>query len=268
MPSARRRLCLADSSGDWHYLMPSTSAVSREEHSPLPVGSIVDKNGRPIDPTANVIALNEAAVKRSDDLREAQDKLTQAQIESIKEMVALRASHTKDMAIIRAEHTKEIRQLDSDRLKSIREVDVLAGDTAARRADEAIRTLATTTAINAETLRALVASTAATLAGQLDQKLASVGATISGLEKTLTDRTASLEKSSYTGAGKEGIRDPMMIDLIQKIDNLAASRNVATGETKGGSMVWGFVAAAVGLLIGIGGFVSAVVTLILKVIPQ
>lgn len=41
----------------------------------------------PIDPTANVIALNEAANKRQDDLREAAEKLFQSKIDAVNKRI-------------------------------------------------------------------------------------------------------------------------------------------------------------------------------------
>lgn len=211
-------------------------------------GLAVDAQGNPaIDPTANVLALVLAAVQRQDDLRAAQDALTEEKV-----------TNAREVSDLRAKHGMEIRALDSDRLKSIREVDVLAGDTAARRADLAIQTLATTTSSNAETLRAMVASTAATLAGQLDQKLASVMAAISSLEKNMTDRIAALEKSSYTGAGKEGQTDPMLANLVSKMESLLVTRAGNTGKGEGATIMWGIIAAVFGLIIGLGGMIAAI----------
>lgn len=60
------------------------------------------------DPTKNVLQLVEAAVKRLDDLREADTK------------------HVKELMQVRADHANELREAESKRLNAIREVDVNA----------------------------------------------------------------------------------------------------------------------------------------------
>lgn len=141
----------------------------------------VDATGGPvIDPTANVIALNEAANKRQDDLRKLSRELFDSHVLHLKEIVELHARYSRELAI-----------KESERLDSIRQVDVLAGNTAADRALVAIQTLATSQAAAAETLRSMVTTTASTIAAQTSE-------TVAGL----TNRIAQLEKSSYEGAGK------------------------------------------------------------------
>src|SRR6476469_7647162 len=91
----------------------------------------VDASGAPvIDPTENVKALVEAEIR-----------------------------HLSEMASLRAEHAKDIREIETKRLDAIRQVDVMNASSTADRALVAIQTLATQTATNAETLRALVATT-------------------------------------------------------------------------------------------------------------
>lgn len=177
-----------------------------------PTAVAVDRSDDPvIDPTANVIALTEAGNIRQDDLRAANDRLFKVQIE------ALRAEIT-----LRAEFAKEIRQLESDRLDKIRQVDVLAGNTAAERALVAIQTLATQTTAERETLRSMVANTATTIATQTSE-------TVSQLNL----RISQLEKSSYEGAGKQAVADPMMTELIQQVKILTQSGAGTAGEKTG-----------------------------------
>ena len=153
-----------------------------------PTGLGVDATGGPVvDPTANVIALNEAGHKRQDDLRELNNKWLDAEIR----VITARVQGVEDMALLRAGYEDKIRNLESDRLDKIRQVDVLAGNTAAERQLVAIQTLATQTANERETLRNLVVSTAATIAAQNSETVAQQNS-----------RIAQLEKSSYEGAGK------------------------------------------------------------------
>ena len=101
-----------------------------------------------IDPTENVKALSEASNQRQDDLRIAQDKLTDERIRHLAEIVELHASHAT-----------ELREKESSRLDAIRQVDVAARDATAQRAQDGIRILEATTATMRETLRADVAIT-------------------------------------------------------------------------------------------------------------
>ena len=148
----------------------------------------VDAAGGPvIDPTANVIALNEAANRRQDDLRQLNNQRIDAEIRTL----AVQVEGLEKRMILRAEHAKEIRQLETERVNAIRQVDVLAGNTAAERALVAIQTLAQQTTAERETLRSLVTTTAATIATQTAQDFARINEAIS-----------ALQKSSYEGAGK------------------------------------------------------------------
>lgn len=115
-----------------------------------------------IDPTANVIALNEASGKRLDDLREAQEKLAEARFKHLQSIL----DHLHSEVRLRAEHTKDMREAESRRLDAQRQVDVLARDAAERRQQDGIRILEGTTATLRETLRADVAVTASTIATQ------------------------------------------------------------------------------------------------------
>lgn len=188
---------------------------------PSPVGP-----GGQVDPTKNVLQLVEAAVKRLDDLRELSAQLLKAQLDHIDEVVK-----------IRAEHAKEVRMLESDRLDKIRQVDVLAGTTAADRAQVAITTLAGVTTANAETLRAMVADTATTIAAQTAQANAA-----------LTERIASLEKSSYVGAGRSAVADPALAELAAEMKMLRQAQSASVGKSEGGTQMWGYVIGALGVL--------------------
>lgn len=129
-----------------------------------------------IDPSENVKALNEAASKRQDDLRDLSKELFHAEIRVLTATV----EGVEKRMIMRAEHAKEIRLLEADRLEKIRLVDV-----------SAIQTLAAQTAAERETLRNLVTTTASTIATQTTLEFAKIHGEI-----------AALQKTSYEGAGK------------------------------------------------------------------
>lgn len=196
-----------------------------------------------LDPTANVLALSEASNRRQDDLREAYQERVEA---SIARMDA-ELRHLEATAVLRAEHAKEIGALESNRLNAIRQVDVLAVSTAADRAQAAIQTLAANTSSNAETLRNMVTNTAATMATQLSNTVTAI-----------TERIATLEKSSYEGKGKAALSDPMMVELIGEMKSLRKSYAEGVGKSAGISTAWGIllgVVALIATLCTIGSFV-------------
>jgi hypothetical protein len=212
----------------------------RKVRRPSGVGLGVDASGNPvIDPTENVISLTEAANKRQDDLREAQDKYTTAEIR-----------HLQQIGALRAEHAREIREMESRRLDAIRQVDVNAVKTEADRALAAIQTLAATTTVNAETLRNALTATAAAIAKQTSDTVSQI-----------TERIAALEKSSYEGSGKARVADPMMAEMVLELKSLRESRSTGAGKSEGISVFWGVLIAAAGLLLtllSIGAIVFAV----------
>jgi hypothetical protein len=193
----------------------------------LPKQTSQTGNGMPIyDPSANVLSLVEAANRRQDDLRDANDKLVTAELR-----------HLHELAEVRAAHAREIRESEASRVNAIRQVDVTAVKTEADRALAAIQTLAATTAANAENLRNALNTTATTIANQTSS---TVGA--------ITERIAALEKSSYTGAGKEAVTDPSTRLLIEEVRSLREKQQVSTGRGEGINVVWLVVTGAVGFL--------------------
>jgi hypothetical protein len=190
-----------------------------------------------VDPTENVKALQEAGANRQDDLRELNDRRIDAEIR----VLAAQLDGLEKRMVLRAEHAKEIRLLESDRLEKIRQVDVLAGNTAADRALVAIQTLATTQAAAAETLRSMVTTTATTIAAQNAETVSQ-----------MTQRIAQLEKSSYEGAGKQAVADPMQAQMFAKMDTVLQTLANDSGQGTGAKNMWGYVVGGfsfVGMLI-------------------
>lgn len=219
------------------------------------VGQGVDiYGGRAFDPSENVKALNEAANKRQDDLRAANNALYDAQIECLGEIVDLRGMHARELGNLRAEHSKErdgwareMRIAEAARIDSIRQVDVQAGRIEASRALEAIQTLAATTARDAETLRNALVSTATTIAAQT-----------AGTFASYAERIAALEKSSYEGMGKQRVADPQLAELVQQVKNLSESRAGSTGKGLGVAMVGAIAVGAVIIITGAIGLIAFV----------
>lgn len=137
------------------------------------------------DPTANVIALVEAAMKRQDDLRFAESR------------------RVDELMRLRAEHNKELSRAESQRIDANRETDLLNVKVASDKAADQAAVLATQVTLTADTLRALVAS----------NNLAT------------EQRLLTLERSSYEGMGKERATDPQLAILIKKVDDMAGTKS-------------------------------------------
>jgi len=198
----------------------------------------VDAHGGPvIDPTANVLSLVDAAVKRLDDLAEADRRSNHLEHE-----------HVREIATLRASHEKELRDMEAFRLNAIRQVDQLAVSTAADRALQAIQALAATTASNADNLRNALASTATTIATQT-----------TAANAAMTERIAALEKSSYLGAGRSGVSDPMLTELMLEVRKLSSREDTSSGKGQGINLAWGVLIGTAGLIMTVLG-IAAIVT--------
>jgi len=157
------------------------------------LGVGVDAQGGPvIDPTANVLQLVEAAIRRQDDLR-------QAEKEHVAEVLRLRGvqrkhdlANVKDVAALRAAHARELREAEAGRIDAIRAVDVGAVNRAAEVAATQAATLAAQVATSAETLRNQVAAAAT----------AQTVALAAALEPIIKD-IADLRRAQYEALGQK-----------------------------------------------------------------
>jgi hypothetical protein len=117
--------------------------AKRSNHQNTPPGPAIDASGQSVvDPTANVLLLVEAAVKRQDDLREQE------------------SAHVREIAELRERHAEDLRLAEANRIDAIRAVDVGAVNRAAEVAATQATTLAAQVATSAETLRTQVAAAA------------------------------------------------------------------------------------------------------------
>lgn len=129
-------------------------------------GPGVDAQGRiAIDPTANVIALTDAAVKRLDDLRD-------------KDM-----NHIKELVELRAEYDEKLREAESKRIDAIRSVDVSAVTRAAEVATTQAQTLAAQVSTVTDMLRTQISTTAAAQDSKLATALAPLNTAIADLRR-------------------------------------------------------------------------------------
>jgi hypothetical protein len=194
----------------------------------------VDRQGGPvIDPTENVRELFDAGATRQDDLRLGERRLQEEKILRVeREMLALQREVS-----IRADHQKDLDTLEAKRLDAVRSVDQLAVKTEADRSAAAITALANAAATTAETLRSAVNTSATNLATQLTNTV-----------NAITERIAALEKSSYTGAGKQAVADPMMEQMLAEMRHLGAQRAGDVGKSEGIGASWGVLLGAVALV--------------------
>lgn len=202
-----------------------------------PAGAVVESQERaPVDPTENVIALSVASNRRQDDLREAERRYND-----------LRAEHQKETATLRAVHQEALDKKESARLDSIRQVDREDVAKTAAAANLAIATLAKQTTDLAATLQATVGSTAAAAETRRSADMSEVN-----------KRVSALELASSATAGKQQVADPAMERLVQQVAALVGLQASGSGAASGGKQVWGYVAAIIGMLIGLGGLIFAV----------
>ena len=105
------------------------------------VGLGVDASGGPvIDPTQNVLDLVSAAIKRQDDLREAESR------------------HVREIAGLRAEYQAELRMLETERINAIRAVDAAAVQQASAVAEARATALAGQVSTTADATRIALAA--------------------------------------------------------------------------------------------------------------
>jgi len=162
-----------------------------------PPGPGVDASGQAVvDPTANVIALNDAANKRQDDLRE----LTTAHMREIgdlreryhESMRLSESKHLREMADLRADFYDELRDAESDRIDAIRAVDVGAVNRAAEVAATQASVLAAQLAATAEAGRTQVAAAA-------QAQTVTIGAALVPIQEAIAD----LRRVQYEQVGQK-----------------------------------------------------------------
>lgn len=127
-----------------------------------------------IDPTANVIAILDAAVKRQDDLR------------------ASHSRHQDDIFKLQRFYDDKLRKAEAKRIDAIRAVDVAAVQRAAEVSAAQAQTLATQVAVSAEALRGQVAAAAAA-------QSAALAAALDPIQKDI----AELRKAQYEAQGQK-----------------------------------------------------------------
>jgi hypothetical protein len=192
--------------------------------------------GQVIDPTKNVSELVDAAILRIDDMAVLRGQVVDEQVRRMYDNQVW----LEKFSLLRAQHNQEVRKMESDRVDKIRSVDVANAANTATQLLSAVTNLATTNQNIAETLRNQVATTAAATQTAFERVI-----------NPLQERVTSLEKSTNIGAGRAGVSDPAMTELIAEVKGLAKSGAVGTGKTEGISLSWGILVGVIGLAVGL-----------------
>jgi cobalamin biosynthesis Mg chelatase CobN len=156
-------------------------------------GPAVDRSGTPVyDPSKNVDALVGAAIRRQDDLRDADARHS-------RELASVRHDHAQQMreadrheADTRSKYEDRLREKETQRLDAIRAVDVANVESARQVAEARANTLATQQQASADALRNQVEQARITTADALAQ-------TVAPLQKSIED----LRQAQYQQQGEK-----------------------------------------------------------------
>jgi hypothetical protein len=215
-------------------------------------GVAVDFSGGPVvDPTANVIALNEAAQKRQDDLREKSDEINKLRIDCQKEVGDLREKHAADIRELQAKHLAELSKAEAERLNSIRQVDREEGAKTAAQILTTVTTLAAQKQTTAETLRNQVAQTAETLRNQVATTQMASQNTFNTTTSDFNKRISQLELAGSEGKGKQGVVDPQMMELVAEMKLMSHRLATGGGKSEGIKDFIGWIFGGLGLITAI-----------------
>jgi hypothetical protein len=205
-------------------------------------------NGQNFDPTANVLNLVDASIKRIDDLRAAESKriddLRQLEKElriladkRIDDLMLAESRRVNEQAVMRDVFYEKQRDSEALRINAIRAVDVGAVATANERATQTANTLATQVSQTAETARSLVASSATSIAAAQSAFATAINERITNLEKLQnqnqgqnapaqvrenTAQIAAIQKTQNESVGKGSGLDAAWVYLIGFITLLGA----------------------------------------------
>jgi hypothetical protein len=138
------------------------------------------KNDPVIDPSANVLDLVEAAVRRLDDLAE-RDR-----------------THGKEMADLRADHAREMRVKEEERLDAIRKVDQETSQANATNAQITAQALAKTVVDTADAARAAMTLAASATAETLDNRLKPILEGMAVLQQRMFEQAGAGQQQSET----------------------------------------------------------------------
>ena len=202
-------------------------------------GPAVDRSGTPVyDPSKNVDALVEAAIKRQDDLRAAESAHVR-EISGVRtEYDARIRSFDRDQTALRAYYEEKLRDKESARIDAIRAVDVGAVTRAAEVSATQAATLATQQQASADALRGQVEQARIATADALAQALAPITKSIEDLRAAQYQQQG--EKSSKVETSSD-VRDATAIE--------AARIQAASARTQVYALIIAALVLAVGLYV-------------------
>lgn len=193
---------------------------------------VVANGGAKIDAITFSVGLVQAERDRTDNLREAAERLADERYKNVECVAKLRAAHSK-----------ELRDSDNDRLHAQRREDQAMAIADKKTVLDAVQTLAGAT----ESIRL-----------QLEKRVADAAEMLSKAksesDKATEIRIAALEKTAYTGAGEKSIADPALTQLVLEIKKLSEG----AGERRGGQQTINLIIILVGALVGLGGLAVAI----------
>lgn len=224
------------------------------------------------DPTANVLDLVQSAIKRLDDLRDA-DGVRYAEqgsmrVQRMTELMEFhrqfdesQIEHVEATAALRAEYAERLAIAEAKRIDAIRAVDVNAVSVASQRASDQATVLATQVASSAEALRSLVATTAAAVAQSQQTLATSLAQSQQNLATTLSDRLTKLEQAQSEAKGRTSYMDPERAEMIIELKSLRESRASSTGKGLGMGQLVGIIVGSVAFISTLLGIVVVVMRL-------
>ena len=218
-------------------------------------GSAVDAQGRAtLDPSENVKALNEAGLKRQDDLRRLESKhvreLTQQRVRYEERMMKIRDEHDRELRSAEAARLDQLREAEAKRIDAIRAVDAAQVTRAAEVAAQQALTLAAQVATSAEALRTQVqaAATAGTIA---------LNNALDPMQKRIDDLT----RAQYEAQGQK-TPDLAMAPILEAIRKLEAAQNQNTGQRTQVQETRQSNAAIYALIGAVGGLIVIAITVV------
>lgn len=223
-------------------------------------GIAVDSYGGPtIDPTKNVLDLVGSAISRIDDLRESETRRLDDRIAGVVVKIDTLEKHLSEILELRRDHFNQLAAKEYERLNSIRQVDITNQGAAANAALAAIQALASTTTSNADNIRNALTTTATQMAKQTTDLAAAIATQSAATADAMTVRIAALEKGAAEGSGKAGVQDPMMSQLLLRMDSLLQSRAEGSGKSTGSGATISYIISGISALIAIGSFIVLII---------
>jgi hypothetical protein len=188
-------------------------------------GPSVDRTGTPvIDPSKNVDALVDAAIRRQDDLRIGESR-------HIRELLQIRNDNYQALreadrheAEMRAAYEDQLRTKETQRLDAIRAVDVANVESARQVAEARATTLQTQQQASADALRAQVEQARITTAESLEARVVPLLTAIEDLRRTQYQQQG--EKSSKVETSSSD-RDTLLLEQTRIAASQARMQMIA-----------------------------------------